>query len=305
MEKRTLGKTELQVSVLGFGASEIGHTPIESSSLKHLLDSALEAGVNVIDTAECYHGSEEAVGQALIGRRDQFYIVTKCGHNRGLEAMPNWTPHLLEQTIDRSLQRLRTDHVDILLLHSCSADILRQGDVIDVVERARKAGKARFIGYSGDSQPALVAVQTGRFDVLETSVNIADQECIDLTLPLAQEKGMGVIAKRPLANVAWANISAPEGVVYWPEGYIDLYTKRLKELDYTFLHGDIQHAVSIALRFTVGCAGVSTAIIGTRNPERLRQNAAYVQEGPLDQDVINAIRTRWRAMAMPEWVGTN
>jgi len=177
-----------------------------------LLGNALDAGINVIDTAECYADSEDAIGQALsrLSRRDHFHLITKCGHSRGFD-LPDWTPQLLEQSIDRSLQRLRTDHIDVLLLHSCSEEILRDEDIITVVQRARDAGKTRFIGYSGDSQHARVAVQSGLFDVLMTSLSIADQEAIDLTLPLAVERGMGVIVKRPLANMAWKTGSTPEG----------------------------------------------------------------------------------------------
>jgi aryl-alcohol dehydrogenase-like predicted oxidoreductase len=295
----------MRVSVLGFGASEIGYTPITDHDLSRLLDEALDAGINVVDTAECYRASEEDLGRVLSGRRDRLYLVSKCGHNRGLEPLENWTPALLEASIDRSLRRLRTEYLDVLLLHSCATAILQHGAVIDVLERARDAGKARSIGYSGDGQAAVYAIQTGRFDVLETSVNLADQESIDLTLPLASQHDMGVIAKRPLANVAWANITPPERVIYWPSGYIDSYRERLQQLDYSFLQGDLQHAVSIALRFTLGCTGVSTAIIGTRRPERLRQNALYAQDGPLDQDQLAAIRARWHAVATPEWVGTN
>jgi len=305
VEQRDFGKTGLRVSILGFGASEIGHTPIAGDSLARLLDNALDAGINVVDTAECYRDSEEDLGRVLSGRREHLYLVSKCGHNPGLEHLDDWDPRLLEQTIDRTLRRLRTDYLDVLLLHSCTTDILQQGDVIDVAECARAAGKARFIGYSGDSQPARYAVETGRFEVLETSVSIADQEAIDLTLPLAQQQGMGVIAKRPLANVAWANIVPPEGVMHWSSGYIDVYVERLKHLDFDFTRGDLQEAASIALRFTLGCQGVSTAIIGTRSPERIRQNASYAQARPLDPSQVTAIRDRWRSVATAEWVGTN
>jgi aryl-alcohol dehydrogenase-like predicted oxidoreductase len=305
VEQRPLGRPGIQVSVLGFGGSEIGYSPVSMDTLDRLLGNAMDTGITVIDTAECYSNSEEAIGRALAGRRDRFYLITKCGHSRGFD-LTDWTPRLLEQSIDRSLQRLRTDHIDVLLLHSCSEQILRQDEVIAALHQARTAGKVRFIGYRGDSQPALFAVKSGHFDVLMTSINIADQEAIELTLPLARERGMGVIAKRPLANVAWRPTVAPGGAhrsTFWPAGYVDPYRERLRQLDYPFLQGEARDAVSIALRFTLSCEAVSTAIIGTVNPERLPQDAELLAAGPLGQEQIAAIRARWRSIAGPSWVG--
>ena len=204
MERRKLGKTGLEVSALGFGAAEIGFEGAPLADVERLLGSALDAGLNVIDTAECYANSEELIGQAVSHRREHFHLFTKCGHAAGLP-YPDWDPKLLEESIDRSLERLKTDRVDLVQLHTCSEEILRKGDVIAVLQKARDAGKTRFIGYSGDSHAARYALECGAFDTLQTSVSIADQEPITLTLPLALERGIGVIAKRPIANAVWTS----------------------------------------------------------------------------------------------------
>jgi len=133
MEQRTLAAPAYWSAPLGLGASEIGHTPIDEVSLARLLDMALDTGINVVDTAECYRASEADLGRVLPGRRDRLVLVSKCGHNPGMEQFDDWDPRLLEQTIDRSLRRLETDHLDVLLLHSCTRDILQRGDVIGVV----------------------------------------------------------------------------------------------------------------------------------------------------------------------------
>src|SRR5207302_10634657 len=116
---------------------------------------------------------------------------------------------LLYECIDRIHQRQRNDRVNIIQLHSCSESDLRKGDAITALQTAREKGYARYLGYSGDSQAARYAVESGAFDTLQTSINIADQEAIDLTMPLAREKEMGVIAKRPIANVAWKESHKP------------------------------------------------------------------------------------------------
>jgi aryl-alcohol dehydrogenase-like predicted oxidoreductase len=294
MEKRTLGKTGMDVTVLGFGGAEIGFQGVPLETAGRLLNGALDAGLNVIDTAECYINSEELVGQTVACRRDQFFLFTKCGHDKDGD---HWNPKKMASQVDRSLQRLKTDRVDLLQLHSCTEEQLRQGDVIDVVKRARDAGKTRFVGYSGDGRAALYAVESGVFDTLQISVNIADQESIDLAVPAARARGMGIIAKRPIANAVWKHASKPEP-------YHQPYWERLPKLNYEFLKGDFQNAVSIALRFTLAVPGVHTAIVGTTQPDRWRQNAELLMKaGPLEQRQFGEIRARWRSVAGADWNG--
>lgn len=346
MERRAFGKTDMAVSILGFGAYEIGEA-VPLQTVERLLGSALDAGLNVIDTAECYGSSEQLIGKAIGHRRQDYYLFTKCGHRSGFD-LPDWSPALLAQSIDRSLQRLQTEYVDLVQLHSCSEQLLRDGEAIDVLERARKAGKTRYIGYSGDGRAALYAIQCGRFDTLQTSVNIADQEAVELTLPEAAQRGVGVIAKRPIANAVWVTGQKPAN----PNRHS--YWNRLLELDYEFMRGDlrqsdmqrsdmqrsdlqrsdmhqsdlrqsdfrqsdvhqsdlrqsdlqqsdVQQSVETALRFTLGLPGVSTAIVGTANPERWVQNAAYAAKGPLPDAQTAAIRSRWRAVSEDkQWGG--
>ncbi|MFO0874192.1 MAG: aldo/keto reductase [Phycisphaerales bacterium] len=302
IERRQFGATDMKVTVLGFGAAEIGYQQVEQSVIERLLNSALDAGLNVIDTAECYAGSEESIGKAVAGRRSEFYLFTKVGHMEPGEA--GWTGASIEKSIERSLQRLKTDHVDLVQLHSCGRDVLERGECIAALERARQAGKARYIGYSGDSTAALYAVESGRFDTLQTSISIADQECVDLTLPKAKERNMGVIAKRPIANAAWRHDEEPK------DGYVVEYWKRLKKLDYDFAKGDSRSsstpegAAGTALRFTLAVPGVHVAIVGTTKPERWKQNAELLRAGgPLAKERFDAIRARWKEVAGPDWTG--
>jgi aryl-alcohol dehydrogenase-like predicted oxidoreductase len=297
MEKRRLGKTDMDVSVLGFGGSEIGYEHASRETVSELLNSALDAGLNVIDTAECYHNSEELIGQAVSGRRKEFYLFTKCGHPHGFGERADWSKDSILESIQRSLQRLKTDKIDIVQLHSCSETELRKGEAIAALQAARERGYVRYIGYSGDSHAARFAVETGAFDTLQTSINIADQEAIDLTLPLAREKQMGVIAKRPIANAAWKTGHRPI------DSYQHEYFERLRKLNYDFLHGDLEKSISIALRFTLSIPGVHTAIVGTKNPDRWKENAKLFGVGPLDKSVFSQIRDRWEECAPRTWIG--
>ncbi|HEX2441851.1 MAG TPA: aldo/keto reductase [Methylomirabilota bacterium] len=294
MERRRLGRTGMDVSILGFGGSEIGYEQASARTVLRLLGSAIDAGLNVIDTAECYEDSETLIGGALGARRRDVYLFSKCGHAGGW-GRADWRPAALLRSIQRSLKRLATDHLDLIQLHSCSLAHLRKGDVIGALEQARERGWVRFIGYSGDGEAARYAIECGRFDTLQTSVSIADQEPLALTVPLARERGLGVIAKRPLANVAWRYARKPS------EPYYQDYWMRLRTLDYDFLGG--KHAVSTALRFTLSVPGVHTAIVGTTRPERWPENAALLEAGALPDKDIARIRARWREVADASWVG--
>lgn len=319
IEKHPFGATGMQVGVLGFGGAEIGFERATDRTVDELLGAALEVGVNVIDTAAMYEGSEEKLGRALLGRRNQFLIFTKCGrflqpvhslagfllrsHHRLRHSIGqadqyeslDWHPRALRWNIEQSLRRLKTDHLDLIQLHSCSEETLRRDEVIEVLRRARKAGKVLHIGYSGAGEAALYAIRCGQFEALQISINIADQEPLDLAVPLAIEHGTGVIAKHPVADGTWRSIHRPESLhrrAYW---------ERLQELQYDFLRG--KRAFEIALRFTISVPGVHTAIVGTKDPAHLLQNAEYAAAGFLDQDKFDMIRAKWKQVATPNWIG--
>ncbi len=285
----------MDVSVLGFGGAEIGFNNTAQSDVDRLLGAAIDAGLNILDTAECYKDSEAKIGRAVKDRREEIYIFTKCGHNAGvLEGAEDWDPKMLEMSIDRSLRNLQTDHVDLVQLHTCSSDVLLNGDVVEVLQKAKDQGKTRFIGYSGDGQNAVTALNLEVFDAFQTSVNIADQECISLTLPLAKKYGLGVIAKRPVANAIWRRADEPVG------DYGHSLWLRLQELSYSFLRSS--EDIETALRFTLA-QDIHTAIVGTQKPGRWQENAELADLGPLPEDKVREIRTRWAEVAQPTWDG--
>jgi aryl-alcohol dehydrogenase-like predicted oxidoreductase len=299
LERRKLGKTDMTVAVLGFGGAEIGYSGTDQDVVDQLLNGALDQGLDAIDTAECYRISEEQIGKAVAHRRDEYQLFTKVGH----WPEEGWSPDGIARSIERSLERLKTDHVDVVHLHSCGRDVLERGEAIEALEQAREQGKTRYIGYSGDSEAALYAVETGRFDTLMTSISICDQEAIELTLPKARELQMGVIVKRGIANAVWRYDSDPD------VGYHKEYWRRLQALDYDFCRGERREdkgpdgPAGVALRFVLGLDGVHTTVVGTTNPKRFAQNAALIAAGPLAAEQAQAIRERWKDVAQPDWVG--
>ena len=298
METRRLGKTDMEVSILGFGGAEIGLEGPGASlaTVTRLLNAALDQGLNLIDTGECYGASEELIGRAVSERRRDYFLFTKCGHPDGMPR-EDWSPDSLLGSIRRSLRRLRTDCLDLIQLHTCSEDKLLEGTVIDTLQRARERGYCRYIGYSGDSRAAHYAVQCQAFDCLQISISIADQEALDLALPPALEHRLGVIAKRPLANAAWRTGRKPAN------SYHHTYWDRLQRLDYPFIKDVLETSISTALRFTLSAPGVHTAIVGTLTPGRWKQNAKLLEAGPLPSRQFDAIGQRWGEVAEASWIG--
>ena len=287
----------MEVSVLGFGGAEIGFNPLQTQEdVDALLNGAIDAGLNLIDTASAYKTSEAMIGKAVGHRRKEFVLLTKCGATDGFTRF-DWSKKGITEQIQQSLTDLKTDYVDLIQLHSCSADVLKNGEAIEAIQEARQKGYARYIGYSGDSLDALCAVQTGAFDTLQTSISIADQEAIDLTLPLAREKGMGVIAKRPIANAAWRTGEKPV------DSYHHAYWDRLQKLDYDFLKDDLSESIATAMRFTYSLDGITAMIVGTTKPGRWKENAEILKRGKLSQEELQKIRARWKEIADTTWVG--
>ncbi len=287
----------MQFSALGFGGAEIGYNANQTQDdVDALLNSALDAGLNVIDTAAAYKSSEEMIGKAVGGRRKDYYLLSKCG---ALDAFTrfDWSKKGILETIETSLRALKTDYLDIAQLHSCDSEILRRGDCIEGLQRAQEKGCARFIGYSGDNADAATALEMDVFDSFQTSVNVADQTPIDGNIKLAVEKGLGVIAKRPIANAVWREKSKPEN------SYVHEYWDRIQKLQFDFLRKPLRESIGDALRFTLTIPGVSTAIVGTTQPKRWQENAEYARQGNLSNEEYEAIRNRWREAADESWVG--
>ncbi len=302
VEYRRLGRTNLQVSVVGFGSLSIGLAGTEQHRVSQLLNQALDGGLNMIDTAECYghpdkNHAEILIGNAIGSRRDEYVLSSKVGHENGHFGQGgDWSSASIQRTIDRSLQRLKTNHLDIVHLHGCSVEVLRNGEVIEALKNARQAGKIRFLAYSGSGDRVRYAIDTNEFDVVQLTLNVFEQNAIDDLLPLTRERDIGVIVKRPIGNAVWRFPERPE----W--GWYAEYWDLIEPLDYPFFKGDAlinpgpEGAAGMALRFSISIPGVHTAIVGTTSPGRWTQNNGNVTAGLLSAEQYRAIRSNWRAL---------
>jgi aryl-alcohol dehydrogenase-like predicted oxidoreductase len=286
MEQRSFGSTGLSVSSLGFGAAPIGLLAVEQERANAVLDQLLESGVNLIDTAASYKGAEEMLGKALGTRRDQVVLVSKCG--QAFDDLPGeaWSAQVVAATVDRALRRLKTDRLDVMLLHSCDQSVLEKGEALGALAKARDAGKIRFAGYSGDNDTAVYAARLPDVAVIEASFNLVDQANISGVLPVARQRNLGVIAKRPVANAAWKPLDQQPGFY---ANYARDYHDRFKAMGLSLDKLGAADWSELALRFTLSIPGIHTAIIGTTNPKNAQHNAASAAKGPLSQDAVDKV----------------
>ncbi len=296
MNKIPFGNTGLTVSTLGFGAAPAAFLKTEVDAAVGTINALLDAGMNLIDTATAYPGSHEFIGEHFSHRRKDFILVSKCGNKVQGSDAPNWSAANIEYSIDRALRTLKTDQIDVMLLHSCDLKTLEAGEAVSALAKAREAGKIKFAGYSGDNEALAYAAGLPDIRVVETSVNVVDQKNIDLGVAIAKQNNLGVLAKRPIANAAWKDVNDQPGMY---KNYAATYTERFSQLGLTPAEfgftGDANAAwPEIALRFTLGVAGVSTAIVGTTKLANAKKNVEIASKGPLPIDAMKKLREAFK-----------
>jgi aryl-alcohol dehydrogenase-like predicted oxidoreductase len=290
MQYRRLGRTDLEVSELGFGAWHIGWTPPEEGDeVGRLLNRALDAGVNFIDSSAAYRWSEELIAKYIGHRQDEFYFATKCGSGRVQQPDGEWVQTLdysakaIEPQIDRSLQRLKTDCIDIMQLHSPKYDDVAFGDGLEGLKKAQKAGKIRFISLSADGETALKAIEIGEYDTLQLTYNVFQREPAKV-IAAAREKDMGTIIKGPIANAIYEQ-SHPD------ESNAKTWYNARKILAPEVI-GDMSR-VEASLRWLLCDPDVHTAIVGTTNIDHFEDNLAATERGRLPDETLSEINSRF------------
>lgn len=281
MSPRALGRTGISVPLVGLGCGPLGDARLSDEDAERLLRVALEQGLTLFDTAPSYGLSEARIGRFLRGSsssRAGVIVVTKLGY--GVTGVPDWTPACLSLGVDQALATLGVDVLDVALLHSCSEDRLADEGLLRALMDAKQAGKIRAFGYSGDGAGLVAAVRSGAFDVVECSVSCLDRSGLDAV----RGAGLGVIAKRALANAPWRGN---------PDGRDDIaeYARRYDALfgaaPMTFADDEL------FLRFASFLPEVHCTLVGTTRADAIVRAAELVARGPLPAAVTAELRARY------------
>jgi aryl-alcohol dehydrogenase-like predicted oxidoreductase len=290
MKYRTLGKTGLRVSIVGLGTMvHAGHFgPMKDSESLEAIETALELGVNFIDTSDAYGAGygETLLGNAFKGRRDKIVIATKGGNvmvgpNRGKRI---FEPDYISRVMDESLRRLQTDYIDLYQLHNPTVEVIERGAVWEVLERAKKAGKIRHYGVSINSmEEGTAAVKDGRAETIQVEYNLLAQEPAETFFPAAQQANIGVIARVPLKRgILTGKLKQSDEQRFQGEDVRarsfkgEAFAQELAKAEQLkFLaHGPVQSLGQAAIAFCIAHPAVSVVIPGARNAEQMRENAS-------------------------------
>ena len=296
---RQLGRTGVDVTILGYGAMELRGAPrgpvIEDDDAGRLLNALLDGGVNLIDTSIDYGRSEELIGRYVGHRRDEFFLASKCGCPLEIppDATPpyahDWSAANVRTGVEQSLRRLQTDRLDLVQVHmSPSREEMEAHGTVEELVSLRDEGKIRFIGMSGTLPHLSDHLAMGVFDVFQIPYSAVQREHEDLISQAARD-GAGVLVRggaargAPSEDKQWSvtPIMLGEGVAQqrWEGSAID-----------DLLDGMTRH--EFVLRFTLSHPGLSSTIVGTSSLDHLESNLAIADRGPLPADVYEEAKRR-------------
>lgn len=295
MNYNRLGHSELQVSEIGLGCMSIGTEENQAISIIH---QALELGVNFLDTADLYDAgrNEELVGKAIQGRRHEVIIATKVG-NRRVPGKDGWTwdpskAYILAAVKD-SLQRLGTDYIDLYQLHGGTIDDPID-DTIEAFEQLKQEGLIRHYGISS-IRPNVIREYANRSGIISlmSQYSLLDRRPEETTLPLLQEKEIGLIARGPLAG----GILTETGRKKTGRGYLNYSPEELSAV-----HERLAELLSgsrtlgeAAIGYVLSDPSVAVVLAGASSPLQMQRNVSAASAPPLNVEELEALRSATKA----------
>ena len=302
MKKRPLGNTGIHVSEIAFGGVEIGMPygigvkeaadMLSENEAIELLHAALDEGINFFDTARMYGESERIMGKAFKSRRDEVVICTKCRHfldNEGKIPVRSNLKEIIENSLNKSLQVLQTDHVEVFMLHQASLHILENDEVSSIFLNLKKEGKIGAAGVSTYTpEETKKAIEAGVWDVIQIPFNLMDQRQ-EAFFSMAKEKGIGLVVR----SVLMKGLLSDRGKNLHPalndvEKHIAGYRELLKSTGFSL--------PMLATKFALSFPEVASILVGIDRKEYLAQSLEAANGIYLKDDLM----LRAKQLAFPE-----
>jgi aryl-alcohol dehydrogenase-like predicted oxidoreductase len=292
LPKRELGRTGLQVTMLGYGAMELRGAPrgrdVTDAQAETILHAVLDAGINYIDTSIDYGVSEARIGRYIGDRRSEYYLASKCGCLVGAPPAPRGqtSPHVFTRDnilkgVEQSLARMRTDYLDVLQFHiSPSRKTLEEHGALETVLELKRTGTVRFVGMSGTLPNLADHIAMGVFDVFQIPYSAVEREH-EAHITAAARAGAGIVIRGGAAK--GAPTEGKQDGVQW---------ERWRKVQL----GDLLQGTTpmeFILRFTFTHPDLHTNIVGTIDPVHLQHNVEVLRRGPLPADVYAEAKRRF------------
>lgn len=290
LEKRNLGKTGEKVTFIGFGALEIGRDwglggdverkrPDEEAA-GIVLNTVLDLGINIIDTARAYHRSEERIGRYISQRRREYFLASKCGeHSSEPDTYYDFSYKAVKESIDLSLKLLKTDCIDLMQIHfGPNPDkVLEDGETVAAMKDAKREGKIRFLGASTGGNIARKCIEMGDFDVLQLEYNLLNRSDEDI-IEECGKRGIGVLIRGGLAYGKLTSRVIP---------HLDEIKEKDKIMALLELSGgDGNKLAALALKFLYRNNNISSVLLGTKNPDHVKNNFELL-DMDIDESVVD------------------
>ena len=295
MQYVELGASGLRVSRLGLGTAALGlehygiPTPgeevVDCKKAIDIIRHSADGGINLFDTAPGYGCSEDLLGEALTSYQDCI-IATKVPVPADIEVIPlQELSRIINSSLDASRRALRRDVLDIVQIHNATIPVLQRGQLVDCLERAREAGKLRWIGasvYGPDT--ALAAIRTGKIQVLQLALSLLDQRMCSQVFPEAEKAGIGILTRSALLKGALTKRA------HWLPASLRPVAEA-SERAVQGLHTSWDELPAMALRFCLALPAAQTVLVGVREQAELLECLGAEAEGPLPLDLLNIAGT--------------
>ena len=294
LARRTLGRTGLEVTTLGFGAMELrgaaaGGPEIADEQAERVLNAVLDAGINYIDTSIDYGRSEELIGRFIAHRRSEYYLASKCGCVPGSRGEHVHTAENIRAGVEQSLRRMNTEYLDLVQFHRSLSHRELEGGALDALLTLQGEGKLRWIGMSGSLPNLEEQIAMGVFDAFQIPYSALEREHEEV-ISRAAAAGAGIIIRGGASRGQPADWE--HRTYYMQPGTVAQDRWQAANLD-ELLGG--MSRMEFTVRFTLSNPDLDTTIIGTRDPAHLLDNVQAALKGPLPPDFMAEAKRRLAA----------